>query len=510
MRRLNESGPPRAAALAFVGACFALGAGPLRAAVIIEESFQIAAGWNLIHVSVEPLEKDPLVALRAIAWESLWTWLPDAAPGASQSGGRWLVCRRDAPDFLKTLERFTGPASYAIFAQGGGMLAVRGVLRPERPALRAGFQLYGPGVDGSSPPALSDYFSRPGVRDHVNGVFEHSGGAYRRLGNGSPLRAGTAYWVLADQPVTTPEPLRITSGFGGLRFDSQTTIAELEIDMAAAAFPRPLELRARPSLDGVSGTDWLEVLDTGGSFQPLGAGASIAVPAGVTTVRVALRAVLASTATPKEDQAAFLELTQEGASVRVSAELEVPTIDGIWVGEALLSEVERPSFHGGGYAPAPPVSLALILEVPAAGKARLLPCVQTEADRSGRRLTYRREAALFNDPVELSGSLGSNGTSGTLTGSIHQGPDDPLNPYRHRYHPEHGQGYDVTRTLALRFGAKGPDPGPAVSFASVGTLTGVWEEVITGLAQEPVRVRGSFRLRRLGDRSATPCTGANP
>jgi hypothetical protein len=493
-------------------ASFALSIPPLRAAVIVEESFQIEPGWNLIHVAVEPLEKVPLQALQAIAWESVWTWLPDAPgqlPGAAGTGGRWLVCRREAPAFLKTLQSFTGPASYALFATGGGVLTIPGVLRPDRPALRGGYQLYGPGVDGDNPPALSAYFSRPGVVDHVGGVFEHTGGAYRRLASGDLLSSGAAYWVFADQAVLAPEPLQVTTGSGGFRFDSQTTIAELEVDMGLAPFARELSLRAAPSLDGVSSADWLEVQAPDGSFQPLIGGAEIEVAAGETTVRVALRATLATTAIPKEDQAAFIELTEEGVRVRVAAELEVPTLEGYWIGEALLTEVERSSFHGTGYAPAPLVSLALLLEIPATGAPRLLPCVETRADRDGRTVTRRREAALFNDPAELSGTLGTNGTTGTLTATIRLLPDDPLNPYRHHYHPEHGLGYDVTRTLTLRFGAEGPDPGPEVAFASVGTLSGVWEEEIAGLAQELVRVRGSFRLRRLADASAVPCAGGN-
>jgi hypothetical protein len=84
-----------------------------------------------------------------------------------------------------------------------------------------------------------------------------------------------------------------------------------------------------------------------------------------------------------------------------------------------------------------------------------------------------------------------------------------LNPYRHRYHPEHGLGFDVTRSIALKFGAAGPAlPAGENPLATVGVLGGVAEEEIGGLTQEPIRVRGTFRLRQIAGGVAIPCGGA--
>jgi hypothetical protein len=67
------------------------------------------------------------------------------------------------------------------------------------------------------------------------------------------------------------------------------------------------------------------------------------------------------------DPAAVLDAASSQGSVTVGAELDVPGLRGLWLGEASITEVERPSFHGGGFAPAPPVSVSLILEVPTSG-----------------------------------------------------------------------------------------------------------------------------------------------
>ena len=49
--------------------------------------------------------------------------------------------------------------------------------------------------------------------------------------------------------------------------------------------------------------------------------------------------------------------------------------------------------------------------------------------------------------------IDNNGASGVLEGTLVIPPDHPLNPYRHRYHPEHREGYEITREIKLEFGA---------------------------------------------------------
>src|SRR5262245_32050429 len=66
----------------------------LRADVMIEETHNIASGWNFIRLALEPVEKDPLKAINGIDWQSLWAWIPN--PEAAR-GGRWVSCDRDAP-----------------------------------------------------------------------------------------------------------------------------------------------------------------------------------------------------------------------------------------------------------------------------------------------------------------------------------------------------------------------------------------------------------------------------
>jgi hypothetical protein len=496
------------------------GARPARADVVLEESFALAAGWNLIHLPVEPLEKDVEMALGAVDWQSLWTWLPDAArnPVAGR-GGRWLGFHRGQPALVNALASFSGPASYAIRVGAPGTLRVKGTWRADRGSLRgSAFQLLGPSVAGTSPPSAGDYFSRPGVRENLGDLYELAGAAYRKVQAAEELRRGAAYWVRPARDIPEPHPLRLGAGFGGLRFDARTALQELEIDLGGApgggegatVEPRRLALRPIPSADASFPADWLDLEQPDGTFAPLTAGTVIDVDPDASRVRLSLRARQEGGASPSPAQRALaIEVTGVTGSVLVGADLDPATLTGTWTGEAFLTEVERPSFHGGGYAPVETLSLSLILEVPGSGPPRLLPCIQVEGDRDARKINYRLEAALFHEVVALFGTLDPKGTSGTLVGSLGFPPDHPLNPYRHRYHPEHATGYDIARSLRLRFGAtvpgQDPPPGAENPFSTVGVLSGVYEEEIVGLAQEPIRVRGTFRLHQLSGSTATPC-----
>ena len=97
-----------------------------------------------------------------------------------------------------------------------------------------------------------------------------------------------------------------------------------------------------------------------------------------------------------------------------------------------------------------------------------------------------------------------------LTGAIVIGSDYALNPFRHKYHPDHDnldakfnpitdpaskEAYAITRQLQFEIGAGvGNDsttPDPVYSF-----VDGVYLETLTGLHKQPIKVAGTFRLTR--------------
>jgi hypothetical protein len=120
----------------------------------------------------------------------------------------------------------------------------------------------------------------------------------------------------------------------------------------------------------------------------------------------------------------------------------------------------------------------------------------------GRRLSSA--AFGFRQPVLLAGAFG-----GTNTGTITLGYDDPLNPFKHRYHPDHDnlderfetklpegrESFNVVRAVTLEFGAVDPLGVHPPGWGNT-ELGGTYRETISGLHRQPIQISGAFRLVR--------------
>ena len=157
------------------------------------------------------------------------------------------------------------------------------------------------------------------------------------------------------------------------------------------------------------------------------------------------------------------------------------------------------------------MGMTLLLDLPspsavAAGfGARMLDSVTIQTFRDGRSLQRRFTSVLFDRPVDLvpdgTDPIDPLGATGTLRGTLHILPEDPLNPYRHRYNPEHRKGYDITRQITIKLEVQPPSDSDLLAGLD-GTLgphrlTGQYTEVITGVTEDPITVQGSFQLDRL-------------
>ena len=219
---------------------------------------------------------------------------------------------------------------------------------------------------------------------------------------------------------------------------------------------------------------------------------------------------------------------------------------GLWIGDAVLNAVSQPANPAGSTLPRPAggqFSFRLIVHVDAGGTARLLQSVYIVrkpatlipdpndpavniVDEPARTLvvsdeslipslvgvgeiTGRRVSAAafgFKDPVALTGSFGA----GTLAASLALPYDHSLNPFKHRFHPDHNnlderfeqllpegkESFTIHRALTLEF--TGTDPlglnPPGWGDTEIG---GIYRESMTGLHRNTVRVSGSFRLVRV-------------
>jgi hypothetical protein len=101
-----------------------------------------------------------------------------------------------------------------------------------------------------------------------------------------------------------------------------------------------------------------------------------------------------------------------------------------------------------------------------------------------------------------SGVFGQDGA--TLTVTLGLPKDDPTNPFRHMYHPDHKlaeQSYTVTRIITLEFAEVDPEGRPITGVPTLGwgssEIGGRYEETITGLHKNTLHIEGTFLLHKV-------------
>jgi hypothetical protein len=208
---------------------------------------------------------------------------------------------------------------------------------------------------------------------------------------------------------------------------------------------------------------------------------------------------------------------------------------GLWVGKAELNAVSFVTFNetAGGEAATDPhpasdtFPLRLILHAGRDGVTRLLSrailAAETLPDDSVVSRIYADEEDVpstsegvtrvsspafgLTPPVALSGT----GFGTSLAGAYVIGYDDPVNPFKHVYHPAHdnrraedgsvlpegAESYSISNRIELAWGPP-PDHGNGATLWNPDeTTTGTYTHVISNLRQVPVTVRGAFTLRRV-------------
>jgi alpha-tubulin suppressor-like RCC1 family protein len=199
---------------------------------------------------------------------------------------------------------------------------------------------------------------------------------------------------------------------------------------------------------------------------------------------------------------------------------------------------------------AAPLELKVLVHIDAAGKARLLSeayllfddrAATTEtpgkfvlisdrrrlADfkgvglRDGQRIGRRLSAVAFKFDgaaalrgfVDVTGSLVPGGSGIAEFGLS---ADSPVNPFKHRYHPDHdnlgldfktpaaegSEVYSFTRRVTL---ALSPLPAGNVNLAGTDQLEGTYTEILSGLHRNPIQTGGPLVLQRV-----SPVAQLNP
>ncbi|MBI2926730.1 MAG: hypothetical protein HYY24_13620 [Verrucomicrobia bacterium] len=224
---------------------------------------------------------------------------------------------------------------------------------------------------------------------------------------------------------------------------------------------------------------------------------------------------------------------------------------GLWVGSAVIERVSQPAKISAPDTPTAvgtPLQFRLLVHVDDSGKARLLqkvlqmfkpgtlkpdptdptknivdepgryvlvtddafiPRFSGATLRDGQAVGRRMSSAVFafSQPILFSGE-GEFG-AGQLNCRADLGFDDPLNPFKHKFHPDHDnlddrfsnklaeglESFSITRQIELEFTAEDPDNLTLAGWGD-NQLGGHYRETISGLHNQTIFVAGTFRLTR--------------
>ncbi|HOX59963.1 MAG TPA: hypothetical protein P5205_21965, partial [Candidatus Paceibacterota bacterium] len=155
------------------------------------------------------------------------------------------------------------------------------------------------------------------------------------------------------------------------------------------------------------------------------------------------------------------------------------------------------------------LSSAVIAALPDAN-SNVVNRIYTDAANvpAGATVVTRVGSAAFGRiaPVGLNGA----GFLNQLEGEYVVDYDDPLNPFKHVYHPDHDnlrpngstlnegeEGFTITNRVHFTWNTE-PDPSlGATLWRPDETVTGTYEQEILNLRRTPITLRGAFTLKRV-------------
>lgn len=537
------------------------------------QTITLHPGWNAIYVTVHPVPAECDAVFASLPVDSVWAWNKDFSSIQFISDPNtllpeqpeWLTWfpRGHEKVFLNSLFTVRGNNAYLVHLREDAepvTLTVTGeVRRVAKKWFPDSYNLTGCDVDAATPPTFASYFAGSPAHAGQAMYTMNSAGAWARITQPAEqhIEAGKAYWVWCEGASDFTGPLDVEcNGASGVHFDKEVAVSEIRIENNSRE-THTYTVRLRDSAAAPAGrTDFAGQVPL--SYWHIDYDAQISewrafpeqliftIDAGKSrTLRLMVRrGDMPSNAQPGTLFGGLLEVRDDGGSVHTRAitarkgtretypggSVPFPR-DGLWVGYALLQKV---SVAHGTTTPQPtpaPLTFRLIMHQDKNGTIRLLPKATVMMDYSGdTNMVIITDDSLI--PNYISGNEdGVDGQrfssvvfgmrapkvvtysqgSSTISSSISIDYDDPYNPFKHLYHPDHNnlddyttkleegvQSYDVTRDLTIIFSA---DPVGSASATAWGdtVVGGVYKEKLQGLYHAPLYVEGKCVLTFVSD-----------
>ena len=499
--------------------------------------------WNRKFSSIQFLQNPTELLPQQPEW---LTWFPADHPQA----------------FLTSLHRISGAQAYLIKVRdnaGPVTWRVKGrVGLPKQAWYPDSYNLAGLYVTDTGAPTFAQYFAASPAHAGQAVYTLTSAGEWERIATpgATQIMRGKAYWIKCAGASSYQGPLKVSAGGGrGVDCSDRLDAFVLRIEHSGAGTATCavalLASDAAPVVSGVTSVAGPVALSYG---RPDAAHAQFtweALPARLEhelgsgqewelelQVR---RADMGRANAAGAIYASILEVT-DGSGVRVLVPVTAKGLaamlpgdptplprPGLWVGSVLLDQVSQVR---GSTTPLPtPASLRfrLIVHQDSNGTARLLQQASIMPRVQGGVTNYvivtdAKRAADLASAMPNDGSLPGQRFSsvvlplgaplvlaydqamGTASATVMLGYDDPLNPFKHLYHPDHNnldnyqtklpegvQSYDVQRAVSMQFTTNLFGSATSVSWGDT-VAGGVYQESVQGLYHDALNTAGKFML----------------
>ena len=541
------------------------------------QTVTLAKGWNAVYLQVEPEDPRclavfadwPVTSVSLYNMEHAFAQYTESPDEPVNRRAEFLTWEPGLPEGANDLNRVIAGHAYLIFATAGCQRALTG--RPAVPRIEwvpgtnacnlVGFRqqatatfgtyLSGAGFDGGK---LSVY--AVGGTNSSNPTLQPVG-AFTGL-NTAPIEQGKAYFIVCDKVSSFSGPVKVSpEGTGGIFFPSNGVYQTLRLKNEHGA-PLTVTLSAANSAAAPSGAvpvlPVLHAFDYLEGWQPLTSRARTLQAGEEWTLPLAVdRTGMVA------DQAygGLLVCADEaGGRVEIPLEAEYGQPDathalwpaGLWVGGASLGQVSQVLADGTVVADAKAggtLEFRLILHVGKDKRCRLLQRViiagAEETNGTWNASLYVDEAKVplgvrsarissvafglkNNDIIWDDTYYGDRvGFGKNLRFTYTLAADDPVNPFRHPYHPDHDgldarfktrlptgdnpnnyigaikpELFSVSNTVTLAWTNAAVVGGSSVLWNPAEKVTGTIEFQVDGLRREgAILMKGAFELRRI-------------
>lgn len=140
----------------------------------------------------------------------------------------------------------------------------------------------------------------------------------------------------------------------------------------------------------------------------------------------------------------------------------------------------------------------------------LLPQFSGSVLRDGEDVGRRISSAAFTFGAPQAMATDTSSGRKAYEVALALGYDDPLNPFKHKYHPDHDnrneqydqtlpagrESYDLSRALSLELSPTDPQDLGQAGYGDT-VIAGTYRETITGVHRDPINVSGIFRLENV-------------